>query len=128
MIKLKTLLAASLLASLTLSAPAFAGGDAKKGADLFVDNCGDCHSAKEDGGNRKGPNLFGVVGRKTGQVAGFDYSDANKAAGWQWTPEQLDAYLTAPKTVMPGTVMKYKGNPDAQERADIIAFLVSLHK
>lgn len=124
----KTLLLSVLIASsVALSTQAFAA-DAKRGADLFADNCGDCHATREDGGNRKGPNLFGVVGRKTGSIAGFEYSDANKAAGWVWTVEQLDTYLTAPKTAMPGTVMKFKGDPDPQERADIIAFLTTLHK
>jgi cytochrome c len=124
----RPLLAAMLAGNLLLPAVPAQAGDAQRGADLFADNCSDCHSTKEDGGNRKGPNLFGVVGRKTGSVPGFDYSDANKAAGWVWTPERLDAYLAAPKTVIPGTIMKFKGDPDAKEREDIIAYLASLHK
>jgi cytochrome c len=105
-----------------------AAGDPKRGSELFADNCGDCHSVKEGGINRKGPNLFGVVGRKSGSVPGFDYSDANKAKDWIWTPERLEPYLAAPKAVVPGTIMKFKGDPDPQERADIIAFLMTLHK
>jgi cytochrome c len=111
-----------------LATQARAEGDAKRGADAFADNCGDCHSVKEDGGNRKGPNLFGVIGRKSGSVPGFDYSDANKATNWIWTPERLDPYLAAPRKVVPGTIMKFKGDPDPQERADIIVFLATLHK
>jgi cytochrome c len=122
---LSTALAA---AAILAAAPARAGGDPKRGADLFADNCGDCHSVKEGGGNRKGPNLFGVIGRKSGTVAGFDYSDANKAKDWVWTPERLEPYLASPKTVVPGTIMKFKGDPDPKERADIIAFLLTLHK
>lgn len=127
---MKTLLAkgAVLAAAALLATPAFAAGDAKHGAELFADNCGDCHSVKEGGPNRKGPNLFGVIGRKSGTVPGFDYSDANKAKDWVWTPERLEPYLASPKSVVPGTIMKFKGDPDPKERADIIAFLLTLHK
>lgn len=122
-------LLSALAATAVLAATAaHAAGDAKRGAELFADNCGDCHSVKEGGINRKGPNLFGVIGRKSGSVPGFDYSDANRAKDWIWTPERLEPYLAAPKTVVPGTIMKFKGDPDPQERADIIAFLKTLHK
>jgi cytochrome c len=124
-----SVLCAALAAAAVLAAtPVRAAGDAKRGADLFADNCGDCHSVKEGGGNRKGPNLFGVIGRKSGTVPGFDYSDANKAKDWIWTPERLEPYLASPKSVVPGTIMKFKGDPDPKERADIIAFLLTLHK
>jgi cytochrome c len=108
--------------------PAHAAGDPKRGASLFEDSCSDCHNAKPDGGNRKGPNLFGVVGRKSGSVPGFDYSDANKGLNWLWTPARLDPYLASPQKIVPGTIMKFKGDPDPQERADIIAYLVTLHE
>jgi cytochrome c len=121
-------LAAIAAAAVLAAAPAHAAGDAKRGADLFADNCGDCHSVKEGGGTRKGPNLFGIIGRKSGTVPGFDYSDGNKAKDWIWTAERLEPYLAAPKTVVPGTTMKFKGDPDPKERADIIAFLMTLHK
>ncbi|HVI51957.1 MAG TPA: cytochrome c family protein [Candidatus Sulfotelmatobacter sp.] len=125
---MKKTLFATLLAVSFLSAPAFAAGDAKSGADLFDNNCSDCHSVKEDGGNRKGPNLFGVVGRKTGAVSGFEYSDANRSAGWVWNADTLDHYLTNPKEAIPGTIMKFKGSLSAAERADLIAFLSTLKK
>lgn len=121
-----TLTAFAAFAMLTVS-PARAAGDPKRGADAFADNCGDCHIIKEGGGNKKGPNLFGIVGRKSSAVADFDYSDANKALNWVWTPERLETYLVAPRKVVPGTIMKFKGDPDPQERADIVAFLATLH-
>jgi len=125
---MKTSLLSLLVVTCALSSPAFAAGDAKSGADLFDNNCSDCHSVKEDGGNRKGPNLYGVVGRKTGAIAGFEYSDANRNAGWVWNAETLDHYLTNPKEAIPGTIMKFKGSLSAGERADIIAFLSGLKK
>jgi cytochrome c len=121
-------LPACLLATALAATAAHAAGDPKRGEDAFADNCGDCHSVKIDGGNRKGPNLFGIVGRHSSAIKDFDYSDANKATNWIWTPEKLDVYLTAPKKVVPGTIMKFKGDPDPQERADIIAYLETIHK
>ena len=56
--------------------PPAAGDDPKKGTDTFTEECGDCHSTVA-GKNKKGPSLFGVVGRQAGSVADFaGYSDA----------------------------------------------------
>jgi cytochrome c len=68
------------------------------------------------------------VGRSTGTVLGFAYTDANRNAGWVWSPETLDRYLTAPKQAIPGTTMKFTGIKEERERADVIAFLLTLHK
>jgi cytochrome c len=102
--------------------------NAANGAELFDSYCSDCHTTKEGGISRKGPNLFAIVGRKTAAIPGFEYSEANRNAAWVWTPELLDRYLAAPKAVIPGTIMKFKGDPDPAERADIVAFLKTLHK
>jgi cytochrome c len=129
LMKYRSLLPLTLaLATLLAASSAYAAGDPKRGEDAFADNCGDCHSVKPDGGNKKGPNLFGIVGRHSSAIADFEYSDANKALNWIWTPERLDSYLVAPRKVVPGTIMKFKGDPDPQERADIIAYLETVHK
>lgn len=113
------------LSILAAAGHAWAAGDAKKGADVFVEECGDCHSPKE-GKAKKGPPLFGVVGRKAGSVADFAYSDAMKQSGITWTPDKIDAYITAPRKVVPGGKMKYDGLPDAKAREDVIAYLAGL--
>lgn len=100
--------------------------DAKHGADVFAENCAECHSVKE-GKNKKGPSLFGVVGRKAGTVADVAYSDAMKQSGISWTPDKLDAYVTDPRKAVPGGKMKFDGLPNAAERADLIAYLYTLH-
>lgn len=116
-----------LLVAMGADLPARAAGDAARGAELFDNYCSECHTTREGGSSRSAPNLFGLIGRRTGMVAEFNYSDANRTAGWIWSAETLDPYLTAPKTAIPGTVMKFQGVKDAGERADLIAFLSSLH-
>ena len=96
---------AMLLLLAALAHDAHAAGDAKRGADTFIEECGDCHSPKE-GKAKKGPPLFGVVGRAAATSPGFAYSDAMKASGITWTPDKIDAYITLPKKVVPGGKMK----------------------
>jgi cytochrome c len=74
-----------------------------------------------------GPSLFDIVGRQAGQVPGFHYSPANKESGLTWDAATLDRYLTSPQTVVPKTTMAYVGLKDATKRADLIAYLSTLH-
>ncbi|KAL9599791.1 MAG: hypothetical protein Q9219_003577 [cf. Caloplaca sp. 3 TL-2023] len=67
----------------------FEEGDDKKGANLFKTRCAQCHTLAEGEGNKIGPNLHGLFGRKTGQVEGFTYTDANKAKGITWKEDTL---------------------------------------
>lgn len=105
---------------------AYAGltGDAAKGRRVFA-RCMACHTVQE-GQNRVGPSLYGMVGRPAGTVDGFNYSDANANSGITWTEETLFAYLENPQEYMPGTRMIFPGIPSEQDRADIIAYLKSV--
>jgi cytochrome c len=96
-------------------------GDAAKGKTDFV-TCQACHSI-DPGVNKIGPSLHAVVGRKSGSIADYSYSVANKTSGITWTPEKLFQYLEAPQRVVPGTKMTFPGFPDPQTRADVIAYL-----
>jgi len=64
-------------------------GDVKKGANLFKTRCAQCHTVVESEGNKIGPNLHGLFGRKTGSVDGFSYTDANKQKGITWNESTL---------------------------------------
>jgi cytochrome c len=99
--------------------------DAAAGARIFRSQCSICHSP-QPGRNIIGPSLFGVVGRHSGTIPDFRYSAANRASGLVWNPPTLDRYLTAPREVVPGTLMTYPGLKDEHQRSDLIAYLASL--
>lgn len=98
-------------------------GVADKGKVVFL-QCKTCH-VRDEGVNRIGPSLAGIVGRKAGTVPGFAYTDANKNSGITWTPEKLFQYLENPQRVVPGTKMAFAGLAKPQDRADVIAYLQS---
>jgi cytochrome c len=108
------------------SGTARAAGDAAEGDKVFKRVCTACHIATKDGPKRLGPTLSGLIGRKSGSVEGFRYSEANKNANIVWTAETLDPYLADPKKVIPGTTMAFAGVRKPEERADLIAYLATL--
>jgi len=90
----------------------------------FKKSCGTCHVAVADAPPRQGPNLFGVVGRKAGEVAGFKYSPAFEAGSGAivWDEGTLDRWLADPQSVIPGAVMPYK-QADPDKRRLVIEYL-----
>jgi len=122
---IRPLVLATVFAAVAATA-ALAAGDPTAGQAVFKSQCSTCHSPIQ-GKNAVGPSLFGVVGRKSGQIEGFRYSAANKGANLTWDVATLDKYLTSPKAVVPGTIMTYAGVKDDTKRADVIAFLSTLH-
>jgi cytochrome c len=119
---------ATLVFGWVLASPSARAGDASAGSDVFKTECSECHSIKE-GRNKKGPSLFGVVGRKAATISGYEYSDALRAkTDWVWTAEQLHTYLSQPaKQANPGTKMKYDGLSDAKQLDDLISYLSTVH-
>ena len=70
-----------------------------------------------------------MVGRTSGTLEGFTYSDAMKKLGEEghvWTPEEIQKFVENPKQMVPGTKMTFIGLKKPEERADLVAYLQSL--
>jgi cytochrome c len=111
-------------------APAGESGDAARGARVFQ-RCYSCHSVDPNETSKlQGPSLYRVAGRQAASVTGFEYSDALRAkgaAGLVWTTDTLDRFIADPEAFAPGTTMVLLPPlSDAQERADLIAYLSSV--
>jgi cytochrome c len=104
-------------------------GDPVKGK-AFARRCLACHSFDQNGPNKVGPHLFGVFGRHVATVEDFSYSDAMKSfsegGSKTWDTATLNTYLTDPRGVVPGTKMVFPGIKDANDRANVIAYLATL--
>jgi len=98
-------------------------GDLKKGSKLFKAKCAQCHTCANGEGSKQGPPLYQIFGKKSGETAGFPYSEANKSSGIVWTDKHMFEYLVNPKKYIPGTKMVFAGLKKEQERADIITYL-----
>lgn len=105
------------------SAPA-ASPSATAEAPVAFAQCRSCHSV-EPGKNGVGPTLFGIVGSKAGEVAGYNFSPALAKSGITWDRASLDTWLQGPMKMVPGTKMVL-GQPDAAKRKEIIDYLETL--
>jgi len=119
----RTMIAGLMLAG---SATTALAADPAAGEKIFKAQCGICHTVVA-GENRIGPTLFGVVGRPAGGVPGFNYTADHKKLGITWDAANLDKYLTNPRAMVPDTSMVYAGLKDDAERADLVAYLGTLH-
>ena len=122
--------------SLALTGGPAAAGDVAAGEKVFK-KCKACHAIQE-GKNKVGPSLFGVVDRPAGTVAKYRYSSSVKAAaekGLVWTAENIIAYVENPKaflkaylgekTVKNKMLFKLKSLP---QRQDVVAYLEQVAK
>ena len=122
-------IASALGAGLSATATA-AEGNASDGAEVFK-KCRACHDVGPTAKNKVGPLLNGILGRPAGSIEGFNYSEANKAAGAKglvWSEEVMLKYLENPPSYMPGTKMAFAGLKDERDRLDVIAYLKSFPK
>ncbi len=97
-------------------------GDLAHGEKVFK-KCSACHSIKSGGGNKIGPALYNVVGRKVGVLDDYKYSKALAEYEKNWSFEELNGFLLKPKDWIKGTKMAYAGLRKEKDRASVILYL-----
>ena len=97
-------------------------GDIAHGEKIFK-KCAACHSIVKDGGNKIGPALYNVVGRKVGAVNDYKYSKALAEYNREWNFEELNGYLIKPAKHIKGTKMAFAGLRKEKDRASVIKYL-----
>ena len=118
MIRFVSLLALSMVLGHALPASA---QDAALGEKTFL-KCKACHQIGEGARNGVGPNLNGLIGRKSGSVEGYSYSEANKASGLTWDEDTFRDYIKNPKAKIPGTKMIFAGIQKDEEIDNLSAY------
>ena len=117
---MKVLIAAAVLT--VAAAESGLAQDVEKGQSAFK-KCLPCHRIGPEAKNLVGPELNGLDGRKSGTVANFNYSDANKNSGIVWNEESFKEYIKDPRAKIPGTKMTFAGIKNDQEINDLWAYL-----
>jgi len=100
----------------------FASTNTAEGEKVFK-KCAACHSISQGGGNKIGPPLWGVLGRKAGSVSDYKYSKAMATHAKQWSFEEMDGFLIKPKDWVKGTKMSFVGLKNAKDRAAVILYM-----
>ena len=100
----------------------FASASISEGKKVFK-KCAACHSITQGGGNKIGPALWGVLGRKAGSVSDYKYSKAMVTYAKPWSFEEMDGFLAKPKEWIKGTKMSFAGLKNSKERAALILYM-----
>ena len=115
------------LAAAVMFGSAFAQTGARPAAaPAAFAQCAVCHAITATAPKKLGPTLAGVAGKPAATRPGYVYSAALKGAKIVWTDAKLDAFLTKPSQVVPGTKMAYSGVSNAATRAQLIAYMKTL--
>ena len=105
--------------NLLVSADAQAGKKVSK-------KCLQCHTFEQNGKTKLGPNLWGVIGRKIAGLTQYSYSKALSSKNNEsWNIENLNKFLYKPREFAKGTKMSFAGLKKPQDRANIIAYIIS---
>jgi len=90
---------------------------------MVFKKCAACHSVSKGGGNKIGPALWGVIGKKAGSTSDYKYSKAMSGFGKIWDFEGINTFLIKPKDYVKGTKMAYMGLKKEKDRASVILYL-----
>jgi len=93
------------------------------GAEIFR-ACVACHTLAPDEGNRAGPTLAGIFGRRIASLPGYNFSDALKRMDIVWTPETVaKLFELGPAAYTPGTKMPEQRIGAEADRKALVEFL-----
>lgn len=93
------------------------------GAEVFK-ACAACHTLSPDDGNRAGPTLHGVMGRKVGTAPGYAYSSALLDKPITWNRETIARlFEIGPNAMLPGTKMPEQVVNRAEDREALVDFI-----
>lgn len=94
-----------------------------RGAEIYR-ACIACHTLSTGQGNRAGPTLAGIFGRRIATAPGYDFSEALKRLDIVWTPETVARlFEVGPAAYTPGTKMPEQRIGSEQDRAALVQFL-----
>ena len=94
-----------------------------RGAEVFR-ACVACHTLSPEEGQRAGPTLAGIFGRRIATLPGYHFSEALKGMDITWTPETVaKLFEVGPAAYTPGTKMPEQRIADAADRAALVEFL-----
>jgi len=117
---------AALGLAVSMAAPAAQAAGEGEGAALYAQHCGSCHTLVPGKPSVAGPNLSGMFGRPAAKGE-FRYSAALQASGLVWNRQNLDKFLAAPMSTVPGTRMPVAMR-DPAKRTAIIDYLAKAAK
>ena len=94
-----------------------------RGAEVYK-ACVACHTLTPDEGNRAGPTLYGIFGRRIATLAGYNFSPALKQMNIIWTRETVaELFEKGPMHYTPGTKMPEQRITSADDRNALMDFL-----
>jgi cytochrome c len=102
--------------------------DGSRGAEIWR-ACALCHSLEPDDGNRAGPTLHGLFGRRIATASNYAYSKALRGMDIVWTPETVaELFEVGPEAYTPGSRMPDQRVPAPEDRAALVEFLARATK
>jgi len=112
-----------VIAASAMTQVAFADDVDLAAGKTSFNKCLACHAVGEGAKNKVGPVLNGLDGRKSGTVADYNYSDANKNSGITWNEAVFKEYIKDPKAKIPGTKMAFAGIKSENEINNLWAYV-----
>lgn len=95
----------------------------ERGAIVFR-ACIACHTLTPDAGNRAGPTLHGVFGRRIGTAGGYSFSPALRSMDIVWSKDTIARlFEIGPNAYTPGTKMPEQTIGDEEDRRALVEWL-----